>query len=184
MPEDDATGRNRLPFDVELTPTQYEHAVHQLAAVWVERYPGSTAEFDEVLRCNDGSYQMDVVLRITLPPPAGLLVILIDAKRRNRVERRDLQEMHAKIKSCGAHKGVVVSTGHFQRGALEYGRHHGIGMIQFRDQSIREFRSRSARSETPARPVPAWVEPGERGTRYLMPQDVGELLDELLATSE
>jgi hypothetical protein len=184
MPGRDASRRKRLPFDVDLTPAEYERAVHQLAACWVEKHPGSTAKFDEVLRCGDGSYQMDVVLRIRLPPPAGLLIILVDAKRRSRVERSDLQELHAKINSCGAHKGVVVTTGHFQRGALEYGRHHGIGMIQFRDQSIREFRSRSAKSETPARPVPAWVEPGERGTRYFMPRELGELLDVLLAAGK
>lgn len=174
----------RLPFEADLTPEEYERAVHQLAAAWVEQYPGSTANFDEVLRCDDGSYQMDVVLRIQLPPPAGLVTIFVDAKHRVRVERSDLQELHAKVNSCGAHKGAAVTTGQFQRGALEYGRNHGIGMIQFRDQSIREFRSRSAASGKPARPVPAWVEPGERGTSYFMPENAGELLEALLAATE
>lgn len=77
-----------------------------------------TVEYDVKLECEDGSYQMDVVVRLRRSAPLGEVVVLVDAKHRKRVVRDDVLAMAAKVRKCGADVGVIVSSGPFQSGAV------------------------------------------------------------------
>ena len=79
---------------------------------------GGTVDYDVNLECEDGSYQMDVVVRFPGPAPLGEVVVLVDAKRRTRVVRDDVAVMAAKVRKCGADVGVIVASGPFQSGAV------------------------------------------------------------------
>jgi hypothetical protein len=50
-------------------------------------------------------------------------------RHRNPIKRELVQVLHSKMRSVGAHKGVMFSTAHFQSGALEYAKVHGIGLV-------------------------------------------------------
>lgn len=49
------------------------------------------------------------------------------------VKREDVQVLHDKLRSTGAHKGVVVAASGFQSGALAYAKAHGIACVRLVD---------------------------------------------------
>lgn len=77
---------------------------------------------------SDGSYVFDATVRYRL---AGLnFLVLVEAKRHsNPIKRELVQVLHQKVQSVGAHKGVMVSTSPYQRGALEFAKQHGIALV-------------------------------------------------------
>ena len=44
--------------------------------------------------------------------------------------------MNDKIRSLGAHKGIIISTCGFQSGAYEYAKKHGIALLQIVDKNV------------------------------------------------
>lgn len=45
--------------------------------------------------------------------------------------------MHDKIRQIGAHKGILISTSNFQKGAITYASEHGIALIQITNEGPR-----------------------------------------------
>lgn len=54
----------------------------------------------------------------------------------NPVNREKVVILADKVKSLGAHKGILISTSGFQSGAHEYAKKHGIALIQILDKHV------------------------------------------------
>lgn len=66
----------------------------------------------------DGTYVIDVTVRFRLLG-ADFLMLFECKRHTSPVKREDVQVLKDKLRSTGAHKGVVVAASGFQRGALE-----------------------------------------------------------------
>ncbi len=138
---------------VAMTPPEYERAVGRLFACLKSEVGNLTVRHQELVRTPDGDYKIDTVVRYEL---FGVeYVTLVEAKlHRRSIERRFVQELAQKVQSTGAHKGILVASSPFQRGALEFARAHGIGLVQFVDGRLTvEVRARVERS-LPVGPAP------------------------------
>jgi hypothetical protein len=90
----------------------------------------------------DGVYDFDATVRYTLASMDFLVVV--EAKRHaHPIKRSDVQTLHSKIQSVGAHKGVLVSTAPFQKGALAFALVHGIALVKVTEGSF-TFETRSS----------------------------------------
>jgi hypothetical protein len=89
--------------------------------------------FHERLGAHDGTYDIDATVRFRLD---GMdFLVLIEAKRHtSSIKREVVQLLHDKVRSTGAHKGVVWSTAPFQLGALKYAAEHGVGLVHVSDR--------------------------------------------------
>jgi restriction system protein len=89
----------------------------------------------------DGTYAMDAVARFTAL--GADFTVLIECKhQRRRVERDVIQVLVDKLRSTSSHKGMVFSSGGFQRGALEYAKKHGVALVKVVDgRSLYQTRS-------------------------------------------
>lgn len=85
-------------------------------------------EHNKLVDADDGSYQIDIYAKSTQLNIE--LICLIECKRhKNNVKREVVQVLNEKIKSIGAHKGIIYSTAGFQSGAIQYAQKHGIALI-------------------------------------------------------
>jgi len=116
----------------------------------------------DVVQGVDGLYDFDATIRYTL---AGLdFLVVVEAKRhKHPIKRETVQTLHSKIRSVGAHKGVVVSTAPFQQGALVFASVHNIALVTITEgRWTVESRTGAAahpmsRAEAAALGVPAFV---------------------------
>ncbi|AXA90826.1 restriction endonuclease [Massilia sp. YMA4] len=115
--------------DITLTPQQYELAVKGIldgAALGLEQY---SSKHLEAIQAPDGSYIFDVTARFSALG-ADFLVLIECKHERRKVERQDVQVLHAKLVSTGAQKAMLFSIAGFQSGALDYAAAHGIALVQ------------------------------------------------------
>lgn len=112
----------------DLSPDEFEAFVAALFAAVTPRPDGYQVTVHDKITGSDGSYIFDATIRYRL---AGLdFLILVEAKRHaNPIKRELVQVLHQKVQSVGAHKGVMVSTAPFQRGALDFAKQHGIALV-------------------------------------------------------
>lgn len=82
----------------------------------------------EIVEGTDGTFDMDAVMSFEVN---GLVFrVLVEAKRhKNPIRREVVQVLHQKVLSAGAHKGLIVATAPFQRGALDFAKVHGIALV-------------------------------------------------------
>jgi restriction endonuclease Mrr len=141
-------GTDRWPT-FTLTPIEYERAVAALVqAAGHEITDWQVSHLDPVQGV-DGTYIIDVTVRFTLLGAEFLM--LFECKRHaSAVKREDVQVLKDKLRSTGAHKGVVVAASGFQRGALEYARTHRIACVRLVDGAW----TYESREMTPAAPQP------------------------------
>ncbi|MGH8546983.1 MAG: restriction endonuclease, partial [Gammaproteobacteria bacterium] len=73
-------------------------------------------------------------------------LMLFECKRHaSPVEREDVQILKDKLRSSGAHKGVIVAASGFQKGALQYAEIHKIACVRLVDGAwTYETRGRNA----------------------------------------
>ncbi|MDG0794072.1 restriction endonuclease [Cohnella ginsengisoli] len=70
--------------------------------------------------------------------------VIVECKRYTRpVEREKIVVLADKVRSLGAHKGVLISTSGFQSGATEYAKQHGIALLQIFDKYIMHIQNSS-----------------------------------------
>lgn len=90
----------------------------------------------------DGTYQIDIYAEFTAM--SVTFKVLCECKQYSKPVGRDkIAELHRKLESIGAHKGILLSTSGFQSGAIEYAKMHGIALLQVYDYSF-EHLSHSA----------------------------------------
>lgn len=90
---------------------------------------------NQKIQTHDGEYQIDIIAEF-VALSVGFRVI-VECKRYTRpVEREKIVILAEKIRSLGAHKGILISTSGFQSGATEYARQHGIALLQIFDKQV------------------------------------------------
>jgi restriction system protein len=116
-----------------VSPQQFEELIAELMRTEGSGLTNIRVQHGERLRGTDGEYAIDTTVRFRVLGGADLLV-LVEAKLQNRpVERTAAQKLLQIVQSTGAHKGIVVSSSGFQRGALNFAGGHGIALVQLVD---------------------------------------------------
>lgn len=147
-------GTDRWP-EFDLSPVEYERAVAALVLAaghevtdWQVRHLDPVADVD-------GTYIIDVTARFT-----GLgaeFLMLFECKRhKSPVKREHVQVLKDKLRSTGAHKGVVVAASGFQRGALDYARTHRIACVRLVDEAW-VYETRDMTRVAPPQPTGSYV---------------------------
>ncbi|WP_229635467.1 restriction endonuclease [Pseudomonas syringae] len=101
------------------------------------------------------------------------LMVLIECKKyRNAVERELVQVLHDKVRSLGAHKGMLFTTSGFQSGAIKYAKAHGIALVSIVDGAA-TYQTRSA-FPVAAKP-PAWFNLPKFALYHVGENDAGNI---------
>ncbi len=142
-----------LTFDpITLSPHEFEEAVKGIldgAGVLLKDYK---SEHLPSLNGVDGEYAIDVVVSFSALG-ADFLVLVECKHEKRRTERQDIQILHSKVQSLGAHKGMIFSTAGFQEGAIRFAELHGIALVQLAKGETTYF----SRSLGPPKPPPTWA---------------------------
>lgn len=90
---------------------------------------------NQKVKTDDGDYQIDLMAEFMALSVS--FKVIIECKRYTRpVEREKIVVLADKIRSLGAHKGILISTSGFQSGATEYAKKHGIALLQIFDKHV------------------------------------------------
>lgn len=127
--ETDETTANSLFSGV--TPIEFEEHVGRLLRLGWRQIPGAVVRLHDQVVAADGTYDLDATVRYQL---GGMnFVIVVEAKRhRNPIKRELVQVLFQKVQSIGAHKGLMISTAPYQKGAIKYAKAHGIALATCR----------------------------------------------------
>lgn len=128
-----------------LSPHEFEAFVADLLDAITPRPEGYQVTVQDRVKGIDGSYTFDATVRYRV---AGLdFLVIVEAKRyKNPIKRELVQVLLQKVQSVGGHKGVLISTSPFQRGALEFALQHGIALVTVTEgRFLYETRSRGAK---------------------------------------
>jgi hypothetical protein len=97
----------------------------------------------------DGVYDFDATVRYSF---AGMrFLILVEAKLHRRpIDREHVQILHQKVRSVGAHKGVIFSITPYKSGAVRFAQIHGIALVTITEgRYVYATRSDTAESDVP-----------------------------------
>lgn len=112
-----------------LSPEEFELGVKQLLESTAHGLQQFQTRHREVVRGVNGSYEIDVTARFRALD-ADFLVLVECKYGRKPITREVVQLVYDRVRSTGAHKGMVFATSHFQRGAIEYAQRHGIALVR------------------------------------------------------
>lgn len=124
-------GSDRWPA-LELSAADYERAVAALVRESGQEVTDWQVRHLDPVEGVDGTYIIDVTVRFRLLG-ADYLTLFECKRHKWPVKREHVQVLHDKLRSTGAHKGVVVAASGFQSGALSYARTHGIACVRLFD---------------------------------------------------
>jgi len=120
-----------------ISPTEYERYCTEILKNYAEeeKLKDFSIQHNVVLTSDDGTYQLDIYA--TFVALGVEFKVIAECKRyTNPVNREKVVVLADKVKSLGAHKGILISTSGFQSGAYEYAKKHGIALIQVLDKHI------------------------------------------------
>ena len=118
-----------------ISPTEFEKHCREVLLGYAEdeHLQNFTITHDVKLKASDGTYQID--LYATFTALGAEIKVLCECKQyKSPVKRETVATLDAKLKSLGAHKGILLSTSGFQSGAKEYAAAHGIALFQVYDK--------------------------------------------------
>jgi hypothetical protein len=124
-------GSDRWPT-FELSPADYERTVADLVRDSGQEVTDWQVRHLDPVEGVDGTYIIDVTVRFRLLG-ADYLTLFECKRHASSVKREHVQVLHGKLRSTGAHKGVVVAASGFQSGALSYAKTHGIACVRLLD---------------------------------------------------
>lgn len=140
--------------DLEISATEFERWVRN----WIVKQGGELTSLEVThnvkVEAYDSTYQIDVLAKFHAFAGAEFTVLIECKKYRNAVERELVQVLHDKVRSVGAHKGMLFTTSGFQSGAIKYARAHGIALVSITDGAA-AYETRSA-FPVAAKP-PTWL---------------------------
>lgn len=129
--------------NLEITATEFECLVRD----WILKQGGELASLevthDAKMETYDSIYQIDVLAKFQAFAGAEFTVLIECKKYRGAVERELVQVLHDKVRSLGAHKGMLFATSGFQSGAIRYATAHGIALVSIIDGAA-TYETRSA----------------------------------------
>lgn len=107
-----------------------------------------------IAKVDDGNYQIDVMVKNSFL--GGENKTLIECKKyKYPVPREKVEILHSRVKSIGAHKGMLFSTSRFQEGAITFAKKHGIALVQVVDGKLQyEVRAFGAMDIE----IPSWAD--------------------------
>ena len=122
------TGFATSGYVTAMTATEFEFVVAEYLTELGKSLPDFKIKHNLYLSAHDGVYQIDVLASYTA---LGVgMTVLVECKRyKNPVQRDVVQVLHDKLRSTGAHKGIIFSTSGFQDGAVQYALRHKIALI-------------------------------------------------------
>lgn len=128
---------------LDITPTEFERLVRN----WIVSQGGELTNlevtYDAKIEAHDSTYQIDVLAKFQAFGGADFTVLIECKKYRGAVEREQVQVLHGKVGSLGAHKGMLFTTSGFQSGAIKYAAAHGIALVSVADGEA-SYQTRSA----------------------------------------
>lgn len=144
--DDDDVGRGHYP-PADATPAEFEQFVVDVFRATEPEVEHLDVQLHERVAGVDGEYDMDGTVRFRW---GGVdFLVLIEAKmHKNPIKRDVVQVISQKVQSTGAHKGVVVSTSNFQKGAVEFAKEHGIALVEVTEGRF-TYHTRSATEMVP-----------------------------------
>ncbi|MBT2289163.1 restriction endonuclease [Paenibacillus albidus] len=90
---------------------------------------------NQKIKSDDGDYQIDILAEFIALSVS--FKVIVECKRYTRpVEREKFVVLADKIRSLGAHKGILIFTSGFQSGAAKYAKKHGIALLQIFDKYV------------------------------------------------
>lgn len=158
--------------NLEIKATEFERLVRD----WILKQGGELTSLevthDAKVEAYDSIYQIDVLAKFQAFAGAEFIVLIECKKYRNAVERELVQVLHDKVRSVGAHKGMLFTTTGFQSGAIKYARVHGIALVSIIDGAA-TYHTRSA-FPVDAKP-PAWLNLPKYSLWHVGENDAGNI---------
>jgi restriction system protein len=114
---------------IELTPEQFEREVRKILQKSNANLKAFEVNHREKIPGAEGIYEIDVTARFEALG-AEYLTLIECKHQKNPIKREVVQILHDKIRTTGAHKGMIFATTTFQRGAIEYASAHGIALVR------------------------------------------------------
>ncbi len=148
----------------DLTPEEFEQFVADLFRSAHKNVEDLQVTSHERIAGVDGVYDFDATVRYRLLG-MNFLVVVEAKKHAHSIKRELVQVLDSKVRSVGAHKGVLISTARFQRGAIEFAQTHGIALVYVTEGRF-TFETRAAT------PVP-YLSREEAAEAYGIPTFVG-----------
>ena len=124
-------------YVASITPEQFElHCMETLKAyAEEEQLKDFVITHNDKLKTDDGEYQIDVYAEFIAL--SVKFKVVAECKRYSTpVEREKIAVLADKVRSLGAHKGILISTSGFQSGAIEYAEKHGIALLQIFNKAV------------------------------------------------
>lgn len=120
-----------------ISPTEFEKLCLEILNSYAETENLSefSIQHNVHIPTHDGTYQIDVYASFVA---MGVeFKVIVECKRySNPVSREKVAVLNDKVRSLGAHKGIIISTCGFQSGAYEYAKKHGIALLQIIDKNV------------------------------------------------
>lgn len=143
-----------LPDITQMTDVEFEKYVENIVKI-ISSKEGidCSIEHNKIIEVDDGSYQIDIIAKHNFLGTEN--ITLIECKKyKDPVKRERVELLYSRIRSIGAHKGILFSTARFQKGAITYAKKHGIALVQvIKGELI--YETRSAYNEKIE--IPEWV---------------------------
>ncbi len=116
-------------INAEITPKEFELLVKEYLDNLGKELKSFTSTHDTYLKRTDGEYQIDIFAEFEY---LGVdFKILVECKRhKSNIKREVVQLLYDKLRTTGAHKGIIFSTSNFQQGAHIFAEEHGIALIR------------------------------------------------------
>lgn len=123
-------------FVASISPTEFEELCFEILKSYAEAEHLSdfSIQHNVLIPADDGTYQIDVYARF-IAMGVEFKVITECKRYSSPVPREKVAVLADKVKSLGAHKGIMISTCGFQSGAYEYAKKHGIALLQIIDKN-------------------------------------------------
>ena len=140
-------------FPTDISPIEFEQSIFEIFKGLQHKVKHYEVIHDAKEKSEKAEYQIDI--KITFEFLGADFKVLVECKKFNSSIKRDLiQILHDKVKELGAHKGILVSSSGFQKGAIEYATKHGIALIRLMNGSL-TYQTKSALP--PEVKVPEWL---------------------------
>jgi len=134
---------------VTISPMEFEKFCMETLKAYAEKesLQNFIIKHNQIVEAYDSTYQIDVLAEYTALGCKNTAII--ECKKYSRsVERAIVAELHSKLQSIGAQKGILISTSGFQTDAVKFAKQHGIALWQICSRTIKHY-SASANREIP-----------------------------------
>lgn len=124
-------------FVASISPTEFEKLCLKILKSYadVEHLSNFSIQHNVHISADDGTYQIDVYARF-IAMGVEFKVIAECKRYSSPVSREKVAVLADKVRSLGAHKGIMISTCGFESGAYEYAKKHGIALLQIFDRNV------------------------------------------------